>query len=450
MEIELREKSTTGSRPISTGNTLAQKIRRRSAKVGVIGLGYVGLPLAIEMAQAGFQVTGVDIDSTRVESVNAGISYIPDVPSETLFGLVIDEKLKASQSLAVVQSLDTISICVPTPLRKSKDPDLSYVIASVEAVQNHLRPGQLIVLESTTYPGTTRELVLPILEKSGLQVGRDFFLGYSPERIDPGNRVNLTRNIPKVIGGITERCAEVAMLFYQQFIETLVPVSSTESAEMVKLLENTFRSVNIALVNEIAMMCHKFSIDVWEVIDAAKTKPFGYMPFYPGPGLGGHCLPVDPYYLTWKAKMNGFQPQLIEIAGLINTQMPHFTIGRILDALNERQKSLKGSKILGVGVAYKRDTNDVRESPALEVLDGLRRKGAHVFYTDPYIPSIKLDGRTYASVPCDPDTLKSMDCAVILTDHSVFDYAAIAAHSALIVDSRNVLKGFPRTNIFSL
>ena len=402
------------------------------------------------MARAGFQVSGIDIDSTRVESVNAGMSYIPDVPAETLFELVMQEKLKASRSLAAVQSLDTISICVPTPLRKSKGPDLSYVIASLEAVHNHLHPGQLIVLESTTYPGTTRELVLPILEKSGLQVGRDFFLAYSPERIDPGNRANLTRNIPKVISGITPRCTELAMLFYQQFIETLVPVSSTESAEMVKLLENTFRSVNIALVNEMAMMCHKFNIDVWEVIDAAKTKPLGYMPVFTGPGLGGHCLPVDPYYLTWKAKMNGFQPQLIEIAGLINTQMPHFTIGRILDALNERQKSLKGSRILGIGVSYKRDTNDVRESPAIEVLEGLRRKGAQVFYTDPYVPSIRLDGGTFTSVTCDAETLRSMDCAVILTDHSIFDYATIVAHSAVIVDSRNVLKEFPRTNILSL
>lgn len=450
MQIGVQEKSTSSLRPMSAAASLAQKIRKRSANVGVIGLGYVGLPLAIEMAQAGFQITGIDIDSTRVESVNAGISYVPDVPSESLFRLVIDEKLKASQSLAVVQSLDTISICVPTPLRKSKDPDLSYVIASVEAVQNHLRPGQLIVLESTTYPGTTRELVLPILEKSGLVVGQDFFLAYSPERIDPGNRTNVTRNIPKVISGITPRCTELATLFYQQFIETMVPVCSTESAEMVKLLENTFRSVNIALVNEVAMMCHKFNIDVWEVIDAAKTKPFGYMPFYPGPGLGGHCLPVDPYYLTWKAKINGFQPQLIEIAALINSQMPHFTVSRILDALNEKQKSVKGSKILGIGVAYKRDTNDVRESPAIEVLDSLRRKGAQVFYSDPHVSSIKLDGHTYASVPCDPETLRSMDCAIILTDHSVFDYATIVAHSAVIVDSRNVLKDFPRTNIVSL
>jgi UDP-N-acetyl-D-glucosamine dehydrogenase len=281
-------------------------------------------------------------------------------------------------------------------------------------------------------------------------VGKDFFLAYSPERIDPGNRVNHTRNIPKVIGGITERCAELGMLFYHQFIETMVPVSSTESAEMVKLLENTFRSVNIALVNEMAMMCHKFNIDVWEVIDAAKTKPFGYMPFNPGPGLCGHCLPVDPYYLTWKARINGFQPQLIEIASLINSQMPHFTVSRVLDALNERQRSLKGSKILAVGVSYKRDTNDVRESPALEVMDGLRRKGAHVFYTDPFIPSIKLDGQMYTSVRCDAETLRSMDCAVILTDHSIFDYALIVANSAVIVDSRNALKDYPHTNVMSL
>lgn len=450
MQTALQEKTIGSLRSTSPANSLAQKIRKRSASVGVVGLGYVGLPLALEMAQAGFQVTGIDIDSTRVESVTAGISYIPDVPSETLFGLVIDERFRASQSLAVVQSLDTISICVPTPLRKSKDPDLSYVIASVEAVQNHLRPGQLIILESTTYPGTTRELVLPILEKSGLRVGQDFFLAYSPERIDPGNRASATRNIPKVISGITHRCTELATLFYQQFIETLVPVSSPESAEMVKLLENTFRSVNIAMVNEIAMMCHKLNINVWEVIDAAKTKPFGFMPFYPGPGLGGHCLPIDPYYLTWKAKINGFQPQLIEIAGLINSKMPDFTVSRILDALNDRQKSVKGSKILAVGVAYKRDTNDVRESPAIEVLEGLHRKGAQVAYTDPYIPAIKIDGHTYGSILCDPEVLRSMDCVVILTDHSAFDYTMIAAHSPVIVDCRNALKDFPHPHIYSL
>jgi UDP-N-acetyl-D-glucosamine dehydrogenase len=359
---------------------LAKKIRDHSARVGVIGLGYVGLPLALEMAKEGFQVVGIDISREKVDSVNAGISYVLDVPNETLLDLVAKERIKATQSLAAVENLDTVSICVPTPLRKTKEPDLSYIVAAVEAVHNHLRRGQLIILESTTYPGTTREVVLPMLEASGLKAGRDFFLAYSPERVDPGNRSFNTRNIPKVIGGITRRCTALASLLYQQFIERIVPVSSPESAEMVKLLENTFRSVNIALANEMAVMCDKFGINVWEVIEAAKTKPFGYMPFYPGPGLGGHCIPVDPYYLTWKARMNGSEPRLIELAAQINSQMPAFTISRVSDALNEKQKSLKGSKILALGVAYKRDTSDIRESPAIEVLRGLYEKGALVQY----------------------------------------------------------------------
>jgi UDP-N-acetyl-D-glucosamine dehydrogenase len=358
--------------------------------------------------------------------------------------------LRATQSLAAVEKLDAVSICVPTPLRKTKDPDLSYIIAAVEAVHNHLHPEQLIILESTTYPGTTRELVLPILQKSGLEAGRDFFLAFSPERMDPGNKTYTTQNIPKVIGGTTNRCTEIATLFYRQFIETIVPVSSPEVAEMVKLLENTFRSVNIALANEMALMCQKFSINVWEVIGAAKTKPFGFMPFYPGPGLGGHCIPVDPYYLTWKAKMNGFEPRLIELAGQINSQMPGFTISRVADALNEGQKSLKGSKILGLGITYKRDATDIRESPALEVLRGLREKGASIFYTDPFISSLMLDDVRLESTNIDPDALRSMDCVVVLTDHSSFDYSMIAAHSPLIVDCRNVLKEFPRSNIFCL
>jgi UDP-N-acetyl-D-glucosamine dehydrogenase len=305
-------------------------------------------------------------------------------------------------------------------------------------------------LESTTYPGTTREVVLPILEKSGLRAGKDFFLAFSPERMDPGNRRYNTRNTPKVIGGMTPRCTELATLFYSQFVEKIVPVSSPEHAEMVKLLENTFRSVNIALVNEMALMCHKFGINVWEVIEAAKTKPFGFMAFYPGPGLGGHCIPVDPYYLAWKAKMNGLEPQLIELAGLINSRMPAFTIGRIADALNERQKSLNGSHILALGVTYKRDANDIRESPALEVISGLSEKGARIYYADPYIPSIELNGKTIKSVTLTPDTLKFMDCVVVLTEHSAFDYKMVAAHSPLVLDCRNALKDFSSSNLICL
>jgi UDP-N-acetyl-D-glucosamine dehydrogenase len=424
------------------GRELEKKIHDRSAKVGVVGLGYVGLSLAVEMARVGFPVKGIDIDVTRVNAVNAGMSYNLDVSSEVLLALVSQDRLKATQAFATMQDLDALSICVPTPLRKTKDPDLSYVVAAIEALRNHLRPGQLVVLESTTYPGTTRELVLPILQETGLQVGEDFFLAYSPERVDPGNRTYKGRNIPKVISGITPRCTELAALFYGEFIEKIVPVSSPEAAEMVKLLENTFRSVNIALANEMARLSHKLGINVWEVIEAAQTKPFGFMAFYPGPGLGGHCIPVDPHYLTWKARANGFCPRLIEVATEINAQMPTFTIERIVDALNERRMSLKGSKILALGVAYKRDSNDLRESPAVEVLRGLRYKGASTYYSDPYIASVDIEGEVLRSLHLTPDLVESMDCVVLLTDHSEFDYEMISAHSRLILDSRNGFRNF--------
>lgn len=442
--------TVVGERLNHVQEDLENKIRDRSAKLGVIGLGYVGLPLAVEMAQQGFRVTGIDIDGRKVESVNAGISYILDVPNESLLTAVDNRTIRATQSFAAVESLDTISICVPTPLRKTKDPDLSYIIAAAEAIHNHLTPGKLIVLESTTYPGTTREVVLPILGKSGLKVGRDFFLAYSPERVDPGNKAFTTRNIPKVIGGITPRCTEIATLLYQQFVERTVPVSSPESAEMVKLLENNFRNVNIALANEMARMCQKFNINVWEVIEGAKTKPFGFMPFYPGPGLGGHCIPVDPYYLTWKAKMNGFEPRLIEMATIINSQMPGFTVSRIADALNKRKKSLNGSRILAVGIAYKSDVSDTRESAALEVVKLLMDEGANVSYSDPYVSEIKIDGKILASVNLTPQLLQSMDCVVILTDHSVFDYSMIAADSPVVLDCRNSLRDFSGSNIVPL
>jgi UDP-N-acetyl-D-glucosamine dehydrogenase len=432
------------------GRELAKKIHDRTARVGVIGLGYVGLPLGVEMAKEGFHVTGIDIDRQKVDSVNAGISHVLDVPNETLLTLVTDGKIKATQSLASVENFDTVSVCVPTPLRKTKEPDLSYVIAAAEAIRNHLQQGQLVVFESTTYPGTTKEVVLPILEKTGLRVGSDFFLAFSPERVDPGNAKYTTRNIPKVIGGMTPACVELAAMFYSQFIDNVVRVSSPECAEMVKLLENTFRSVNIALANEMALLCHKFKVNVWEVIEAAKTKPFGFMPFYPGPGLGGHCIPVDPYYLTWKARLNGGEPRLIELAAQINDQMPAFTITRIAEVLNERQKSLKGSKILGLGVAYKRDTSDIRESPAIEVLHGLREKGALVQYSDPYVSVLELREGNLQSVSLKPVTLRSMDCVVLLTDHSIFDYEMIASNSAIIVDTRNALKNFPGPKIVSI
>jgi UDP-N-acetyl-D-glucosamine dehydrogenase len=426
---------------------LRNKIEGHSARLGVIGLGYVGLPLAVEMAEVGFQVTGLDVDRAKVDMINAGDSYIPDVATDALGEMVRDGRLQATQSLDTIEQLDTISICVPTPLGKSRDPDLSYILAAVEAVGTYLRPGQLIVLESTTYPGTTLEVVLPALERSGLQVGEDFFLAFSPERVDPGNPTYTTKSIPKVIGGVTPECTELAVLLYQQFIERIVPVSSPSTAEMVKLLENTFRSVNIALANEMAMVCQTFGINVWEVIEAAKTKPFGFLPFYPGPGLGGHCIPVDPHYLTWKAKMTGAEPRLIELAGQINSQMPTFTVSRIADALNAEKKSLNGSKILALGVAYKRDVNDIRESPALEVLLKLMGKGALVSYADPYVPSIDLGGKTFSSMPVCKEVLEAADCVVVLTDHSTFDYSMIAVNSALVVDCRNALRGFDAPHI---
>jgi UDP-N-acetyl-D-glucosamine dehydrogenase len=415
-----------------------------------MGLGYVGLPLALEMAHAGFHVTGIDLVKEKVNSINAGISYIPDVAGETLREAVLGDKMRATQSLAAAEKLDTLNICVPTPLRKNKDPDLSYVIAAVEAIRNHIRPGQLIILESTTYPGTTREVVLPILEDSGLKVGRDFFLAYSPERVDPGNQRYTTRNIPKVIGGATPRCTKMAALFYEQFVEQVMPVSSTDCAEMVKLLENTFRSVNIALANEMALTCHSLGIDVWEVIEAAKSKPFGFLPFYPGPGLGGHCIPVDPYYLTWRARMNGAEPRLIELAGMINSHMPGFAVHGIADALNDRRKCLKGAKILAIGAAYKRDTNDVRESPAVSIMEALREKGASVYFSDPHVPSVIIKNHTLKSLPLTAELLQSMDCVAILTDHSAVDYALIANSASLIFDTRNALKNFPKANVVRL
>ena len=429
---------------------LETKIRERSAKLGVIGLGYVGLPLAVEMASAGFSVTGIDIDGAKVNSINAGRSYLNDVTGDSLLPLVRKGLLRATQSFAAITTLDTVTICVPTPLRKTKDPELSYVIAAVEAVRHHLRPPQLVILESTTYPGTTREAVLPILRKSGLEVGQDFFLAYSPERVDPGNKIYKTRNIPKVIGGFTERCAALAILLYQQLVEKIVLVSSTEAAEMVKLLENTFRSVNIALANEMALVCHKFGLNVWEVIDAAQTKPFGFMPFYPGPGLGGQCIPIDPYYPTWKAKMHGFEPRLIQVAAMINGQMPEFTVSQIADALNKNKKSLNGSRVLALGITYKRDVIDTRESPALEVVRILMEKGSSVSYSDPFVPSITVGEEVLLSVALNPEVLQAADCAVILTDHSAFDYSAIAADSALVLDCRNALKDFPRDNVICL
>jgi UDP-N-acetyl-D-glucosamine dehydrogenase len=442
VSMELPEHIAAITHSKHVGRELARKIRDRSANVGVIGLGYTGLQLALEMAEKGFRVTGIDFDGSKVDSINAGISYVVDVQNERLYSAVAAKNLRATQSFASLEFLDTISICVPTPLGKTTDPNLAYMIAAVEAVHNHLKPGKLIVLESTIYPGTTRETVLPILEKSGLRAGRDFFLAYSPKRVNPRGKTYMTRSIPKVIGGMTPRCTVLAALLYHQFVEQIIPVSSSESAEMVKFLENTFRSVNIALANEMARMCLKLGANVWEVMGAAKTEPFGFMAFDQGPGPGGDCTPVDPYHVTWKAKMNGFEPGLIELAGYINSQMPVFTVSHVTDALNQRQKSLKGSRILVLGVTYKRNINDIRESPALEVLHGLGEKGAFVYYSDPYVSSLEIGNRTLKSTEMTPEVLQSMDCVLVLTDHSTFDYEMIAANSLLLLDKRNALKDF--------
>src|SRR5262245_35095928 len=381
--------------PKTHANALLESIRSRRARVGVIGLGYVGLPLAVEFARAGFATTGFDLDVEKVKAICAGKSYIDDVPTSDVADLRSKGLLTATTDFEALSEIDTVNICVPTPLRKTKDPDLSFIVAAAESVAVRLRPGMLIVLESTTYPGTTDELVLPILERSGFVCGKDFFLAFSPERIDPGNKKFHTRNVPKVVGGMTGDCTTLASELYKTAIETIVPVNSPRVAEMVKLLENTFRAVHIGLVNEIALMCDRLGIDVWEVVGAAATKPFGFMPFYPGPGLGGHCIPVDPFYLSWKAKQSGFEARFIELAGAVNGSMPHYVVSLISDALNGVRLPLNGSRVLIAGVAYKRDVDDIRESPALDLLGLLRERGAELAYSDPHVPT--LPGRLWSN-----------------------------------------------------
>lgn len=428
---------------------LSQKISSHTAKVGVIGLGYVGLPLVVEFAEAGFEVTGIDVQQSKVDAINRGESYIQDIPTSVLKPLVEAGKVRATTDFAVASELDTFNICVPTPLRKTKDPDMSYVVDSCKELASHFRPGSLVILESTTYPGTTDELMLPMFEESGLKVGEDFFLCFSPERVDPGNPTYQTKNIPKVVGGITPNCTEVGALFYQQALDTVVPVGSTRVAEMVKLLENTFRMINIGLVNEMALMCDRMEINVWEVIEAAATKPFGFMPFFPGPGLGGHCIPIDPFYLSWKTKQSGIEARFIELAGYINGQMPQFVVDKIQNALNEHAKPLKGSRVHVMGVAYKRDIDDVRESPALDIMHLLGKRGANITYSDPFVPVIKHgDVSLTATEPA--QGVRDADCVVIVTDHKKFDYADTVANAKLIVDTRNALKGIASDKIFRL
>jgi len=426
------------------GDVLVQKIKAREARVGVIGLGYVGLPLAVEFARCGLRTTGIDVDQKKVQSINEGHSYIPDVSSEEVKALRDSGMLTATADFGAIRELDTINICVPTPLRKTKDPDMSFVVAAAEQVAAHLHPGMLIILESTTYPGTTEEVLQSRFESPTFKPGVDFFLGFSPERVDPGNPTFNTRNVPKVVGGTTSECRRVAAALYGAALEHVVPVSSTKVAEMVKLLENTFRAVNIGLVNELALMCDRLGIDVWEVIEAARTKPFGFMPFYPGPGLGGHCIPIDPFYLSWKAKEHGFESRFIELAGHINSTMPHYVVEKIAEALNSQRKSLNGSSVLILGVSYKRDVDDIRESPALDVMAVARSRGARIAYSDPFVPKIAARqwaaGEDLTSQQLTPEILASFDCVAILTDHSTFDYDAIVAAAHTIVDSRNAIK----------
>jgi UDP-N-acetyl-D-glucosamine dehydrogenase len=429
---------------MSVADRLLARIQSKTARVGVVGLGYVGLPLAVEFARSGFHATGIDLDRRKTDAILAGVSYIPDVPTSDVAALTMSGLLDATNDFAIVAELDTVNICVPTPLRKTKDPDMSFIVSAAESIAKYLHPGMLIVLESTTYPGTTEEVLQPLLERSGLKAGVDFFLAFSPERVDPGNGHFTTRNVPKVVGGMTPMSSELACALYRPAIDTVVPVSSPRVAEMVKLLENTFRAVNIGLVNEIALMCDTLGIDVWEGIDAAKTKPFGFMPFYPGPGLGGHCIPIDPFYLSWKAKQSGFEPRFIELAGHVNASMPHFVVDKIATALNVQGKPLNGSHVLIVGIAYKRDIDDMRESPALDVMALLHERGARLSFVDPFVPKLAArswkGGYDLESVTLDAAALAALDCVAILTDHRSIDFEGLAASASLIVDTRNAIK----------
>lgn len=414
------------------------RLKSGEFKVAVVGMGYVGLPLAVEFAEAGVSVVGIDISVDKVSQLNEGVSYIPDIPTERLRPLVDKGLLRGDTRSDVIAEVDVVCVCVPTPLNKTKDPDVSMIMSVAESIVPVLSEDTLVVLESTTYPGFTREVFVPYLEKTGLKIGEQLMVAFSPERVDPGNKVYQTHNTPKIVGGMTESCNQASMAAYGKIIETLVPVTSTDCAEMVKLLENTFRAVNIGLVNEVAIMCHKLGLDTWEVIGAAATKPFGFMPFYPGPGLGGHCIPVDPHYLSWKLKTLKYNARFIELAGEINSNMPNYVVGMLGESLNDRRKCINGSKILILGVAYKRDIDDVRESPALDIIELIGEKGGEVSYHDPYVASIRLAGdHTLTSEPIDAESLASYDAVVIATDHSGFDYKHVTSHASLILDTRN-------------
>ncbi|MCP4582030.1 MAG: nucleotide sugar dehydrogenase [candidate division Zixibacteria bacterium] len=426
---------------MNLADQLEKKLLDRSATIGVIGMGYVGLPLAVEFGRVGFKVTGIDISERAVKIINSGKSHIEDIKNYQVKELTDLKRLKCTTDFSVLKNLDCVTIAVPTPLNKTKDPDVSFILNAVKEIKQYLHKGQLIVLESTTYPGTTEELIMPLLEERGFKVGTDFFLAFSPERVDPGNITYSTHNTPKVVGGVTPNCIKVVKTLYEQVISGVVPVSSTKAAEMVKLLENTFRSVNIGLVNEVALMCDRLEIDVWEVIDAAATKPFGFMPFYPGPGLGGHCIPIDPHYLSWKLRSLNYYARFIELAGDINSGMPEYVVEKISAALNSQKKSLNGAKVLILGVAYKKDIGDVRESPALDILKILERKGAKVSYNDPYVKNLTLDGgNKYKSVEMNAKNVSSADCVAIVTNHSDYSYQWIVDKSKVVVDTRNATK----------
>ena len=424
---------------MSVAQDLIAKAERREALFGIVGLGYVGLPLAVELADAGYRVLGFDVQQKVVDGLNAGHSHVKDVTDAQLQAVVRGGRLSATSDMLRLAEPDAVSICVPTPLSKFKDPDVSFIVAATEAVKRTLRRGQAIILESTTYPGTTREILLPALESTGLTVGEDFFLAFSPERVDPGNPKYGTRNTPKVVGGITADCRRVAVALYQPAIDALVPVSTTEAAELVKLLENTFRSVNIGLVNEMAIVCDKLGVDVWEVIEAASTKPFGFMKFLPGPGLGGHCIPIDPHYLAWKMRGLNYKTRFIDLAGELNTEMPLFWVRKLSEALNGQGKAVRGAGVLVLGVAYKRDIDDIRESPALDIIRLLEDQGARVTYSDPHVPTFAENGHEFRSVPLTPETVAAADCIMIVTDHTAVDYRMIRRNARLVVDTRNAM-----------
>lgn len=431
--------------------SLREKIKQKTALIGVIGLGYVGLPLSVIKAQAGYKVIGIDLSEEQVQQVNQGISYIGDVDTPVLNELVKDQRISATTDFSVIKTVDIIIICVPTPLTVNKTPDMRYIEDAVKQVTQYLQKDQLIILESTTYPGTTDELLAPQFETSGLRAGEDFYLVFSPERVDPGNKTHTTANITKVVGGINPISTELGTLFYQQSIRNVFPVSSPRVAEMTKIFENTFRNVNIALVNELTQLCDRMGISVWEVIDAASTKGFGFMPFYPGPGLGGHCIPLDPFYLSWKAREYGIYTKFIELAGEVNDSMPHYVVQKISRILNDHQKAVKNAKILILGVAYKKDVADIRESPAVHVIKLLQQLNANVVYHDPYLPQFSEHGLTMSGVDLTDELLTSSDCVVILTNHTVFDYDHIIEHATVILDTRNATKSFPeRENVVLL